>query len=57
MKTHTYHIVPDVIRSPYPDVTVPDVNVSEFVLSECDKYGDAPAFVSIYIFIHILVPS
>jgi acyl-CoA synthetase (AMP-forming)/AMP-acid ligase II len=34
-----------IIRSPYPDVKVPEVSLPEFVLERADERGDAPAVI------------
>ena len=31
------------IRSPYPDVDIPEQNVADFVFANVDEYGDLPA--------------
>ena len=33
------------IRSPFPDVEIPEVPLTEFVLSRADEFGDKPAFI------------
>jgi hypothetical protein len=32
-------------RSPHPDVQIPDLSLSEFVLRGVDRLGERPAFV------------
>ncbi|MEM7130591.1 MAG: 4-coumarate--CoA ligase family protein [Chloroflexota bacterium] len=34
-----------IFRSPYPDVTIPDMNVSDFVLSNAASLGEKPALI------------
>jgi acyl-CoA synthetase (AMP-forming)/AMP-acid ligase II len=34
-----------VIRSPFPDVAIPDVSVTEFVLGRAAEFGDKPALI------------
>jgi acyl-CoA synthetase (AMP-forming)/AMP-acid ligase II len=34
-----------VIRSPFPDVEIPDVSITDFVLARADEFGDKPAFI------------
>jgi acyl-CoA synthetase (AMP-forming)/AMP-acid ligase II len=34
-----------ILRSPFPDVHVPDVALTQFVLEHADEYGDRPALV------------
>ncbi|HEV8194473.1 MAG TPA: hypothetical protein VGP82_23725 [Ktedonobacterales bacterium] len=34
-----------IFRSPYPDVTVPDVPFAEFVLRHADRLADKPALI------------
>ena len=33
------------IRSPFPDVEIPDVSLTDFVLAGADELGDKPAFI------------
>jgi acyl-CoA synthetase (AMP-forming)/AMP-acid ligase II len=37
---------PMIIRSPYPDVEVPEVSLPEFVLEQAEARGDAPALIN-----------
>jgi len=32
-------------RGPYPDVTIPDMSLSEFVLARAEQHGDKPALI------------
>ena len=34
-----------IFHSPYPDVTIPDMNVSDFVMLNAATYGDKPAII------------
>ena len=34
-----------VFKSPYPDVTIPDVPLTHFVLERMQAYGDKPALI------------
>jgi acyl-CoA synthetase (AMP-forming)/AMP-acid ligase II len=34
-----------VIRSPFPDVEIPDVSLSDFVLARADEFGEKPALI------------
>jgi acyl-CoA synthetase (AMP-forming)/AMP-acid ligase II len=34
-----------VIRSPFPDVAIPDLSLTEFVLARADELGDKPAMI------------
>ena len=34
-----------VIRSPFPDVEIPDVSLTDFVLARAAELGDKPAFI------------
>ncbi|MEZ4522291.1 MAG: AMP-binding protein [Thermomicrobiales bacterium] len=34
-----------IVKSPYPDVEIPEVSVAEFVLSAFDRFPDKPAFI------------
>jgi len=36
---------PTIIRSPYPDVVVPEVSLPAFVLEQAEERGDAPAVI------------
>lgn len=43
MSTPTDHAT--VVRSPYPDVEVPDTPLTEFVLARADEFADKPALI------------
>ena len=34
-----------IFRSPYPDITIPDLSVTDFVLQNAAMYGDKPALI------------
>ena len=34
-----------VIRSPFPDIEIPDVTLTEFVLARADVLGEKPAMI------------
>src|SRR5215472_11691861 len=34
-----------IFRSPYPEVSIPEVSFSDFLLDRCHVHGEAPAFV------------
>ena len=34
-----------IIRSPFPDVEIPDVSITDFVLADAGERGDKPAFI------------
>ncbi|MCA9946004.1 MAG: AMP-binding protein, partial [Anaerolineales bacterium] len=34
-----------IFKSPYPDVEIPDISLTEFVLEETKKFGDKPALI------------
>jgi acyl-CoA synthetase (AMP-forming)/AMP-acid ligase II len=34
-----------IFRSPYPDVEVPDIALTDFVLEHSERYGDKPALI------------
>src|SRR6516164_5567849 len=36
---------PRIIRSPYPDVEIPEVSLPAFVLEQAEERGDAPAVI------------
>lgn len=36
----------DIVRSVWPDVTIPEVSIPEYVFREFDKHGKRPALVS-----------
>src|SRR5260370_10678634 len=34
-----------IVRSPYPDVTIPEIPLTQFVLQRAEKLGDKPALI------------
>jgi acyl-CoA synthetase (AMP-forming)/AMP-acid ligase II len=34
-----------IFKSPYPDVDIPDISLTEFILEETQKFGDKPALI------------